>query len=92
MNIKKQIQNELIEQNQKMAKAESLPLIPLLVIAGQLFVFWFSRQENLFPDNDALMTAISCCAQIIAGLYGITLAGYCRRSISPSVQGNNRES
>lgn len=76
MNIKKQIQNEIIEQNQKMAKAASLPLIPLLVIAGQLFVFWFSRQEHLFPDNEALMTVISCCAQIIAGLYGITLAGY----------------
>lgn len=35
-----------------------------------------SGKENLFPDNDALMTVISCCAQIIAGLYGIMLAGY----------------
>lgn len=76
MNFRKQIQNEITEQSGKLVKAASFQMIPIIVIAGQLFVFWFSRKENLFPDNDALMTVISCCAQIIAGLYGITLAGY----------------
>lgn len=76
MNFRNQLQNELAEQNQKLAKAASFQLIPIVVIAGQILVFWFSRNANLFPDNDALMTVISCCAQIIAGLYGITLAGY----------------
>ena len=56
--------------------AASFQLIPVIVIAGQFFVLWFSRKDNLFPDSDALMNVISCCAQIIAGLYGITLAGY----------------
>ena len=76
MNFRKQIQNEITEQSEKLVKAASFQMIPIIVIAGQLFVFWFSGKENLFPDSDALMTVISCCAQIIAGLYGITLAGY----------------
>jgi len=76
MNWGKQIQQEIADQGQQLAKAASLPLIPIIVIVGQIFVFWFSGKAELFPDNDALMTVISCCAQIIAGLYGITLAGY----------------
>lgn len=76
MNFEKQIQNEIADQSQQLAKAASLPLIPLIVVAGQGFVLWFSGQGTLFPDNDTLMTVISCCAEIIAGLYGITLAGY----------------
>ena len=76
MNFRKQIQNEITEQSGKLVKAASLPLIPVVVLVGQIFVFWFSGKENLFPDSDALMTVISCCAQIVAGLYGITLAGY----------------
>lgn len=76
MNIGKQIQNEIADQGEKLVKAASFQMIPFVVIAGQLFVFWFSRFDNLFPDNDALMNIIGCCAEIIAGLYGITLAGY----------------
>lgn len=76
MNLRKQLQNEITDQGQKIVKEASLQLVPIIVIAGQLFVLWFSRKDNLFPDNDALMNVISCCAQIIAGLYGITLAGY----------------
>lgn len=76
MNLKKQIKEELADQGQRLARAASFHLIPVIAVAGQILVFWFSGQENLFPDNDALMNVISCCAQIIAGLYGITLAGY----------------
>lgn len=76
MNFKKQLQNELTDQGQKIAKAASFHLVYIVVIVGQLLVLWFSRQDTLFPEHSALMTIISCCAQIIAGLYGITLAGY----------------
>ena len=76
MKLNNQIQNEIIERSGKLAKAVFFQWIYVIAIVGQIFVFWFSRKENLFPDNDALMTVISCCAQIIAGLYGITLAGY----------------
>lgn len=33
------------------------------------------KNERYFPDSAALAQFISCCAQIVAGLYGITLAG-----------------
>ena len=76
MNIKKQIQSELTGAGETLVKAASFQLLPIIAIAGQVLVFWFSRQADLFPDSDARMNVISCCAQIIAGLYGITLAGY----------------
>lgn len=62
MNFRKQIQNEITEQSEKLVKAASFQMIPIIVIAGQLFVFWFSGKESLFSVNDALMTVISCCA------------------------------
>ena len=76
MNFRRHLGNELADQGQRLFKVASFHLLPVIAVVGQLFVFWFSVKENLFPDNDALMTVISCCAQIIAGLYGITLAGY----------------
>lgn len=76
MNVRKQIQRELLDQGETLVKAASFQMLPIIVIAGQLFVFWFSRNDKLFPDADALMNIIGCCAEIIAGLYGITLAGY----------------
>lgn len=51
-------------------------MIPLTMLAGQILAFGLSVNEGLFPGNDALMNIVSTCSQIIAGLYGITLAGY----------------
>jgi len=76
MNVKKQIQSEISSAGETLVKAASFQILPVIAIAGQVLVFWFSRRADLFPDKDALMNVISCCAQIIAGLYGITLAGY----------------
>ena len=76
MYFKKIIQHQIADTGEKVVMAASFQVLPIIVISGQLFVLWFSRQTHLFPDSDALMNVISCCAQIIAGLYGITLAGY----------------
>lgn len=76
MFFKKKIQNQITDAGEKVVMVASFQMLPIIVISGQLLVLWFSRQPHLFPDSDALMTVISCCAQIIAGLYGITLAGY----------------
>ena len=35
-----------------------------------------STKVSLFPDTDSFQSIVSTCAQIIAGLYGITAAGY----------------
>lgn len=54
----------------------SLPGLIGANIAAQLLVLWLSAQENLFPGADAFSSIISTCSEIIAGLYGTTLAGY----------------
>ena len=45
-------------------------------LAAQALAIWLSAQEGIFPGADVFMSIISTCSQIIAGLYGTTLAGY----------------
>lgn len=45
-------------------------------IIAQLLVFWLSAHRGIFPGTDAFMSIVATCSQIIAGLYGTTLAGY----------------
>lgn len=54
----------------------TLPTIIGANIAAQVLAFWLSAQEGLFPGADVFMSIISTCSEIIAGLYGTTLAGY----------------
>ncbi len=51
-------------------------MIFYMTVAFQILVFLISGKMNLFPSQDALMNIISSFAEIIAGLYGTTLAGY----------------
>lgn len=57
-------------------KVVSFQLLPCITVAAHLAAFWLSGKGSLFPGADTLMNIISTCAEIIAGLYGITLAGY----------------
>ena len=54
----------------------SLPGLICANIAAQFLILWLSAQENLFPGADVFMSILSTCSEIIAGLYGTTLAGY----------------
>lgn len=45
-------------------------------IALHITVFLLSTRVSFFPGADVLRTIVTTCAQIIAGLYGITAAGY----------------
>lgn len=76
INIKLQMKREIATAGGTPVKATSFQILPVIATTGHIMVFWFSRRADLFPDNDAPMNVISCCVQIIAGLYGITLAGY----------------
>lgn len=69
-------QQAAAQQRQKLAMAASFHIIPFLVVTGQIFVFVLAKTAHLFPEPDALMNVIGTSAEIIAGLYGITLAGY----------------
>lgn len=57
-------------------KALSFYIIPLSMTIGQGFVFWLSTKVSLFPGSNTFLSIVSTCSEIIAGLYGITLAGY----------------
>lgn len=54
----------------------SMHILAVLTIAAHILAFWLSTKGSLFPGYDALMNIIGTCAEIIAGLYGITMASY----------------
>ena len=43
---------------------------------AQIGVFWLSSKDSFFPSADVQMSILSSCSAIIAGLYGITMAGF----------------
>lgn len=47
-----------------------------ITISLHIAVFLLSTRISFFPGADVLRTIVTTCAQIIAGLYGITAAGY----------------
>lgn len=51
-------------------------IILLITVVCHVLAFWLSTKGSIFPGEDALMSIIGTCAEIIAGLYGITMAGY----------------
>lgn len=73
---KKLINREVETQGEAVLKMASMQTIFMATIAAQIAVLVLSAKADLFPGTDALMSIITTCSQIIAGLYGITLAGY----------------
>lgn len=73
---KKKLQRETAIHSETAIAVMSLPGIIGINVVAQILVFWLSAQESLFPGADMFMSIISTCSQIIAGLYGTTLAGY----------------
>jgi len=57
-------------------KIMSFHTITILMILGHGLAIFLSTKVSLFPGADVFQSIISTCAQIIAGLYGITMAGY----------------
>ena len=46
------------------------------VIVSQIAVLWLTAQEHLFPGAEVMQSMAGTFAEIIAGLYGITMASY----------------
>lgn len=57
-------------------KIMSIQAISFLTVLGHALAVFLSLKVSLFPGSDVLLSIVSTCAQIIAGLYGITMAGY----------------
>lgn len=71
-----QLRSIASEQGEIAVKAVSFHLIPVTMVTLQVFVIWLSTKVSLFPGSETFGSIVSTCAEIVAGLYGITLAGY----------------
>ena len=70
------LEKETVVHGNKAMAVMSVPAIIAANILAQAAALWLSGQEHLFPGTDMFMSIVSTCSQIIAGLYGTTLAGY----------------
>ncbi len=57
-------------------KALLLNYLTLATIASQIAVFLISTKVSLFPGQEAMQSIAGSFAEIVAGLYGLTLASY----------------
>lgn len=76
MLLRKKRQKESAMQSELALTVMSIPGLIGTNLAAQVLAVWLSAQEAIFPGADVFMSIISTCSQIIAGLYGTTLAGY----------------
>lgn len=58
------------------SKAFFFHLLPLVMTVTQIMVLVFSLKFSIFPEASDWKSIVGTCAEIIAGLYGITTAGY----------------
>lgn len=71
-----ELQKGFASQGKLAVKIMSFYYISGLTIVSQILLFGLSAKVSIFPSSETLMTIITTCAQIIAGLYGVTMAGY----------------
>ena len=76
MNLGGQIKNDVMKKGELMFKAMTIQTFSVVTVVSQILVVWLSAKGSLFPGSETLMDIVGNCAQIIAGLYGITMAGY----------------
>lgn len=76
MSFIKLAKQNMTEQSGKLAKAMSIQFFVILTIVLQIVVVFCSFKGTLFPGSEIMFDIAGTCAEIIAGLYGITLAGY----------------
>ena len=70
------LQSQLTQHRDFAIKAVSFQILPILMIGSQLLVILLTFKIGFFPGEEVVLSIIGTCAQIIAGLYGITMAGY----------------
>ena len=76
MTLQKKLKKKAAAQGDFAAKVMSFHILSIVTVLSHVLALWLSTKGSLFPGADALMSIITTCSQIIAGLYGITLAGY----------------
>lgn len=76
MKLSKTAKKDAATRSGLVFKIMSGQAILTITVVSHILAFILSTKGSLFPGADTLMSIISTCAQIISGLYGITMAGY----------------
>ena len=66
----------IVSKKETTLKIMSFHMILMVTVIIHAAALLLSFKGSLFPGLDVMMTIITTCSQIIAGLYGITTAGY----------------
>lgn len=74
--MKKRVKGAVTHYGDKAIKAVSVQYVLITGVVAQLIILWLSTKVRLFPGEERFIDIVGTCAEIIAGLYGITLAGY----------------
>lgn len=73
---RRKIQEQAAKYGEITVKAASLQYFLFVGLVSQLCILWLSRQAQLFPGAEVFQQLVSTSAEIVAGLYGITMASY----------------
>lgn len=76
MLLKKRFQEDTAKHGGFAFKIMSFHTITVITVVSHVLAIWLSTKISIFPGADVFQSIVSTCAQIIAGLYGITMAGY----------------
>ena len=76
MSLNKSIKQNITGHSAMVVKAMSVQFFITMTIILQIVVVIISVKGTLFPGSEIMSEIAGTCAEIIAGLYGITLAGY----------------
>lgn len=71
-----QIGTKISDHSGRFIKYLSYHILMVVTIVSHLAMIILSTKVSLFPGAEALQSIVGTCAEIIAGLYGITLASY----------------
>lgn len=74
--MSKKIKNHIVENSETAIKAFSYHNLTIFTVVAHVLTFLLSTQGSLFPGEEGIQSIAGTCAEIVAGLYGLTLASY----------------
>lgn len=72
----RKLKQNMTEQKDMAVKALFVQYFLIVSFVVQIAVVLLSRKSALFPGSEMIVNIAGTCAEIVAGLYGITMAGY----------------
>lgn len=76
MRRKKELRSTSLLYRDQAAKWVALQIMPMILLGTQIFIFLLSTKIQIFPNAEDWKSIVGTSAEIIAGLYGITTAGF----------------